>query len=840
MSGHNEPLIRDSDGSGNVALRRATTTEENYLAYHMGLYLADSANIPNALLTTNASGGTAIGSHANTYYNSTIRSGSVAFDDTTTETVTLYQKNSIFDETDSDVRRTISRKSYSSEDRVTDITANLSQVNLLRNRVKADYAQILSVSGDDLTIKIPSDRNLTFDRFVGQSINQHDSGVNGYATLAGTVEFGNALHEPPKMTVEVAVGVTTGRYEDSDDAYVINFRNATIGGTAYSSSSANTEYEVGDNGIYVNALTQQNFQTIINEFDSADMTGLSNRLVSRVFTSDYPGTMKLATAAPSGDYTLVQEAFRDTRGNDDSDVNIYNLYKRTSMSAPDTIRPFSIKRSNGDSGDYQGLQAMTDRQIGQTFGARARYLINPASSSVGAYQLRSAVQGAPTDAGTWVAKGTATDTRNVAVEEDYTRNCQVTRFTNFVGDYTGNYTGTFQNTTTNVYAGNYLRDFLGNFIGTYTGEADYTSGPFTGEFIGNFTRNFDGNYLRDYIGNFLEADFVGTFSRDYLRDFTGNFVGTFQRDNEIGPYYFEGYNPYDGTGALTKYGWAAPVSTVYSFVLLYYENVRVQVSFGSYAAAAAATEITVSGTGTSLDGRTFVRGTLQTSDANYSGYKIAEKFTGADTGPLYVIDYSRNFTRAAVETYIAQDYTRNYTGSQTRGNFPLEFTVAYDYVGNFITTQSVGNYTGNFTNTFSGNFLSEFSDVFTRNSQDNYTTAYTTTFTEDFIYNFTVTSTSTRENTTTTYNRFDFTPFLGNFLGPFAYQGLSNQFTSIDTIDSVGNYIAEFDVERDILEMYVGAYAGNFVGDFVGDFTGFELSAANTTINTYTLYVRVA
>lgn len=840
MSGHNEPLIRDSDGSGNVALRRATTTEENYLAYHMGLYLADSANIPNALLTTNPSGGTAIGSHANTYYNSTIRSGSVAFDDTTTETVTLYQKNSIFDETDSDVRRTISRKSYSSEDRVADITANLSQVNLLRNRTKFDYVEILSVSGDDLTIKIPSDRNVTFDRFVGNSINQHDSGVNGFATLAGTVEFGSFLHEPPKMTVEVAVGVTTGRYEDSDNAYVINFRNATIGGTAYSSSSANIEYEVGDNNIYVNALTQQNFQTIINEFDSADMTGLSNRLVSRVFTSDYPGTMKLATAAPSGDYTLVQEAFRDTRGNNDSDVNIYNLYKRTSMTAPDTIRPFSIKRSNGDSGDYQGLQAMTDRQIGQTFGARARYLINPASSSVGAYQLRSAVQGAPTDAGTWVAKGTATDTRNVAVEEDYTRNCQVTRFANFVGDYTGNYTGTFQNTTTNVYAGNYLRDFLGNFIGTYTGEAIYMAVPYTGEFTGNFTRNFDGNYLRDYTGNFLGTDFVGNFARDYLRDFTGNFIGNFLRDNEIGPYYFEavGAPPISTPGSNTpqKYSWTTTFSGNDQNVYIAYENSLVKVLFGSVAAAQAATEITVSGTGTPLDGRTFVRGTLNSSDINYNYYRVAEKFVGADTGPLYVIDYSRNFTRTQAETYIAEFYQRAFTGPQDRGGTIVD----YDYVADYITQQFTGNYTGNFTNTFSGNFLSSFTDTFTRNSQDNYTTAYTTTFADDFQTQFTVTSTSTRENTTTEYTRFDFTAFMGNFVGPFDYQGLSNQFTSIDTIDSVGNYIAEFDVERDILETYVGAYAGNFVGDFVGDFTGFELSATNTTINTYTLYVRVA
>ena len=673
-----EPLIRDSDGSGNVALRKATTTEENYLAYHMGLYLADSANIPNALLTTNASGGTAIGSHANTYYNSTIRSGSVAFDDTTTETVTLYQKNSIFDETDSDVRRVL-------------------------------------------------------------------------------------------------------------------------------------EHSIDDG------------QTRIDEFDSADITGLSNRLISRVFTSDYPGTIKLATAAPSGDYTLVQEAFRDTRGNDDSDVNIYNLYKRTSMTAPDTIRPFSIKRASGDSGAYEGLQALTDRQIEQTFGARGRYLINPASSSVGAYQLRSAVQGAPTDAGTWVAKGTATDTRNIAVEEDYTRNCQVTRFTNFVGDYTGNYIGTFQNTTTNVYAGNYLRDFIGNFIGTYTGEADFISTTFTGGFTGNFTRNFDGNYLRDYTGNFLGTDYTGNFARDYLRDFTGNFTGNFLRDNEIGVYRFE------NNGILQSdhtYTWRYTVNATY--VDIWYEGLTYRQTYSTTTDAANATILTVSGTGTALDGRSFVRGTIRIAGVgSQNHYEIAERFFGADTGPLYVIDYSRNFTRVAAETYIADAFGRSFTGAGGPGG-----AQTYDYIADYITQQFTGNYTGNFTQIFAGEFLSSFTRNSTRNSQDNYTTAFTTTFTDDFTTNSTVTSTSTRENTTTEYTRVDFTNFIGNFIGPFDYQGTSNAFTRNDQIDSVGNYIAEFDVERDILETYAGTYTGNFVGDFVGDFTGFELSAANTTINT--------
>ena len=676
-----EPLIRDSDGSGEVALRKATTTEENYLAYRMGLYLADSANISPAFLTTSSSDGTAIGSHANTYFNVNIGQ-QVVLTDTTTETVTLYQKNPFFNQSDSDVRRIL-------------------------------------------------------------------------------------------------------------------------------------EHSIDDG------------QTRIDEFDSADITGLSNRLVSRMFTSDYPGTMRLATAAPSGDYTLVQEAFRDTRGNDDSDVNIYNLYKRTSMTAPDTIRPFSIKRASGKTGAYQGLQALSDRQVEQTFGSRARSLIDPGTSSVGAYQLRSAVQGAPTDAGTWVSKGTATDTRNVAVEEDYTRNCQVTRFTDFLGNYTGNYTGTFQNTTTNVFAGNYLRDFTGNFIGTYTGEKDYLK-DFLGNYTGNFTQTFTGNYNPTYTGNFLR-DYTGNFARDYLRDFTGDFTGNFLSDNETGPFLYEN----NGTISPNHgYNWRYSLNS--TVVDIWYEGIRYTTpAYSTTTDALSATEITV--TSGALNGRTFVRGPIQIN--NVSGqfhYEIAEKYLGADTGPLYVIDYSRNYTRVAAEGYITTSFSRNFTGAHP--TLPT-----YDYLGNFITTSYTGNYTGN----FSAIYMSEFLGAFTRNSTTNFTTnstrAFTTTYTDAFAQGFTDLATEyTRARDSNSFSSIATETYIGTFTSPFDYQGTSTAFTTDRTVDSIGNYIAEFDVERDILETYSATYTGNFVGDFVGNFIGYELSPTNTTINTYTLYVRVA
>jgi hypothetical protein len=41
------------------------------------------------------------------------------------------------------------------------------------------------------------------------------------------------------------------------------------------------------------------------------------------------------------------------------------------------------------------------------------------ADNVGAYQLRSSAQGAPVAGGTWVARGTATDSRNTTAEINY-------------------------------------------------------------------------------------------------------------------------------------------------------------------------------------------------------------------------------------------------------------------------------------------------------------------------------------------------------------------------------------------------------------------------------------
>ena len=51
-----------------------------------------------------------------------------------------------------------------------------------------------------------------------------------------------------------------------------------------------------------------------HEMTSSEINTLTDRLISRIFTSDYPGTFRLGTSAPSGDYsTFLNNVFTDTR-----------------------------------------------------------------------------------------------------------------------------------------------------------------------------------------------------------------------------------------------------------------------------------------------------------------------------------------------------------------------------------------------------------------------------------------------------------------------------------------------------------------------------------------------
>ena len=597
--------------------------------------------------------------------------------------------------------------------------------------------------------------------------------------------------------------------------------------------------------IPVKQVIQSN-QLKILEMNSSDRDTLVDRLISRIFTSDYPGSYKLATSAPSGDYTeYLSNVMTDTR-TDGTSIQ-YNIYRRNAMTAPTKVLPFSIKRSSGATGTYQGLQLMSDAQVKYSLGQLAKNRIASSQTGVGNYRIFSSAEGNPAAnglSGTWVSKGTATDTRQQIVDANYTRTRSSnynrtrtstytrtstrTRSSNYSQAYTRTRSSAYTRTRSSNYAGNFIGDFLGDYtrtstrtrtstytrtstrtrVSNYTGTVSYLGdfiGNFIGDFIGNYSRTFVGNYSRTFVGNYSRT-FVGNYSRiiedNYARNFTRNFTGDF-----LGG--ISASNAYSRTSG-AEYYWVVveyqvlqgdgfTVDSTYS--VFYFLNGTGRLLFSGG-------QNTTSGTGINSDGssHSISRGSLQSTETSGDPF-----IDGSATVSRYyritasgTFDYTRNFS---------QSYARNFTGGSRTSTYTRNRTSTYtrnriaSYTRNSLrdslrTSTRISTREVNYSRNFAGDFLGNYARNFAGDFLGNYQRIRTQDFTRNFARNF-----------VGDYSR----NFAGNYVGDY-----SRNFAG----DYLGNYARNF----------AGNYSRNFVGNYAGDTIG----AGNTNIETYTLYVRTA
>mgnify|MGYP000488300591 CR=1 FL=1 len=164
----------------------------------------------------------------------------------------------------------------------------------------------------------------------------------------------------------------------------------------------------------------------IQEFNDADQLELGETLAGIIYANDYPGTFKLGSSAPSGDYSVaVANVMTDTRTTG-ADI-VYNIYQRHTMSAPTEIDLMAVARGtsspfNAKTGTYKGLIVMSDAHRRETVKACLdRYLSTITSSvkPIGSYLIRTSDPTA-SETGQWTAKGSAVDTRNIVEEENTT------------------------------------------------------------------------------------------------------------------------------------------------------------------------------------------------------------------------------------------------------------------------------------------------------------------------------------------------------------------------------------------------------------------------------------
>ena len=397
------------------------------------------------------------------------------------------------------------------------------------------------------------------------------------------------------LTTTGVAMLTTTSGGTSIGSYSNTFYNQAVGthpGTSLSiGTTTTTVYQnstpVAETGI-VRPLQWDGTLTGVQQMDDTDWNTGIDRLLTTIFTNEYPGVIRLASASPGATWTVHQAAvFTDTQTS--GTVATYNLYQNGSATPPAAVYPMKIESTSPIA-----LKQMTAAEVKANFGKRAANRIMSSSNHIGAYQLRSSANGAPVAAGTWVARGTATDTRKTTADVDYTRNSTVdyTRnstsdFTrnstsNFTTNFTRNSTSDFTRNSTTIFTGDFAGNFAGNFTGDFIGNTNFTrisiristrasyrtcrspnsqgdpillagnpfglteapsySGGVT-NYLGTFIGNFVGNFFGDFVGtrNYTRISartstrnsavaFTGDFAGNFIGDFTGDFIGDFIGD----------------------------------------------------------------------------------------------------------------------------------------------------------------------------------------------------------------------------------------------------------------------------------------------------------------------
>jgi len=253
------------------------------------------------------------------------------------------------------------------------------------------------------------------------------------------------------------------------------------------------EYDSGLNRIIAQVDANLNASIMTNTLDRLAAFGL--------------GSYKLQENVPVSGGTWVAKATVTDTSNEPT--NTYSLWRRTTQTAPTTIRPLK-QRLNGNI--YDAIE-MTDADV-ETLTARLRNQI--VSTTIGTYALQDAAPGV----GTWVRAGEEVDdTRGGAFTASY------------VPGYTTQYTS--PNYTTDFTSANYTSGYAANYTSpNYTSSYQRFFGGFHGGFFTspNYTSSFQGttftspNYTTDFTSPNYTTDYTGTSYASLTESYSGTYI----------------------------------------------------------------------------------------------------------------------------------------------------------------------------------------------------------------------------------------------------------------------------------------------------------------------------
>jgi len=406
--------------------------------------------------------------------------------------------------------------------------------------------KIKDVSGNIQELTTAEENYVAFQ--VGVHLGQGDSAEVGSlnrTTLGDTVgSFDNTFFNQPVGT-HPSTSITTG----------------TTTTTIYQTTgtAAETDSDILSPLMWVDSASQTGFKMM----PDVDLNEAVDRYLTKVFTNEYPGSYRIASSSPGGGWSVQQAAFTDTRT--DGTSITYNIYRKTSGTAPTAVKPMYVEDSAGGSGIK--IKEMNDRQIKFSFGQRAKTRIG--NSGIGKHQLRSATAGAPTDPGTWVARGTATDTKQTTSDQVFTRDSTANFQANYTNAYTGAYTTnytklsqidytrvtqspayitTYSTAFTGLIAESFTQPYVANYLKNYTASFTnyrtigytsvfintFNSTPYTSAYENNYARlytsNYTTNYTIDRVETYTQANYTGNYNRTFTPNYTSNYTQPFQRN----------------------------------------------------------------------------------------------------------------------------------------------------------------------------------------------------------------------------------------------------------------------------------------------------------------------
>ena len=308
--------------------------------------------------------------------------------------------------------------------------------------------------------------------------------------------------------------------------YVDTFYNEPVGthpGTSISEGTISTNlYQMADSASTTRYIRSYPIPVVtdsdgeIYEMQDAGILELAQRIAGQVHVNSFAGAFKLATTSPGSGWTKwIDSAFTDTTTSGDVIYHIWRLTSNSIASEPDAPAHFPLALKDGVSPDLREITKEEAKEI-----AREILLIGQVTTGVGDYELRSSVQGAPTASGTWVARGTALDTKHIVGNVQYSSE----QFTSpqFSRQYTGQYVGQY----TGISFADVDRQYSGSRGFQFTGSRNYSA-----QYQGS--RNYGGQYAgsRNY-----NEKYAGTRTYAGIRYFTGGryYAGNYARNSNFG------------------------------------------------------------------------------------------------------------------------------------------------------------------------------------------------------------------------------------------------------------------------------------------------------------------